>query len=205
MAGSGMGMNVVHLTGCRVAAIPTYIPAYVKNGQTIDQQLKVRVAINMKTRKNSPKKVVYVDLCIWGKLADKCALSFNIGKEFNIMGELDDYKGRVFVDKKPVVGADGQPIRTSKMSVKVNDLTFGEEADTTVEKEIANNERPATWNIMGTEGYAFWQKFLSEQAGLTYTKGDKFGYANVSKSTVSESAPLQEQVKAAVNADQRPY
>jgi len=199
MAGTSIGMGTSMLVGLRVSVPPTYIPAYEKNGQTINACLKVRAFINRKTDRSD----IY-DLRLWGKLADIGARSLSVGKEFHAEVRPESYNGRVWGDKgaKLCLNSDGTPVTTLKTAFVVKDIVFGAESNKHIAEEIAAGKRPATYND-GGQGSQAWSAILKTRAAYVYDGASPtFGYAKVFKAGTAVAGDLQNAVAGAVDNTQ---
>ena len=155
MAGGSLGMQRTTLVGLRVAATPTYIPGYEKNGQTIQQLLKVPVILNDKSRKEVRK--TYFTISIWGKLADSAAKSLSIGKEFHCDVRIDSYDAKVWnKNRELVLNPDGTPVTTKKHSFVCETFRYGEDSQKFITEDIARGKRPQNWNDGSEEGRKAW-------------------------------------------------
>lgn len=199
MAGTSIGMGTSTLVGLRVSVPPTYIPAYEKNGQTINACLKVRAFVN---RKNDRSDIY--DLRMWGKLADIGARSLSVGKEFHAEVRPESYQGRVWADKgaKLCLNSDGTPVTTLKTAFVVKDIVFGAESEKHIAEEIAAGKRPHNYND-GGQGSATWSATLKIRAAYMYDgTSPTFGYAKVFKAGEAVANNLQNAVAGAVDNSQ---
>lgn len=208
MAGTSQGFAKVTLAGARVASMPTYYPAYSKNGQTIPSKLKVRVCIN--TRRGDEH---YLDMTMWAKYADSGAKALSQGKEVNIAGTLRSYQGKVWI-KNPAdpngrriaaQDAAGNVIMITKTEIRVDDMKFGADSEKTIVGEIQAGKRPQYWNVAGHPDVETWLtacKINNAKNEFEIKNGiEMFGYARVSRvgAAAAPQQNLQTQVAGAVN------
>lgn len=167
-------------SGLRVAST-TYYEAHNKNGVNISQRLSISAFMNIASSANAGEgRNESITMTAWGKLADICAISMSPGKEFNALGELHVYQGRVFHNDQPVVMSDGVTLTTKKYSFTIVRLTFGEESNKLIAWEIQNGIRPADWNTPNSPGFQTWRDRLRARQATPYNPAlPTYGYANV--------------------------
>ena len=188
MAGSNRGIARVNLFGCRVATSVKpgttvlqrkvrFIPGGVNaDGKKVDDCCRVDCFVN--DRRGSSIYTVVA----WGKLATIFAHGMAPGKEFNCIGYLKSYDGKIWdEDGKLITRKDGSPLTVRKHEVKVIDFTWGSDSNNLIAAEIVSKARPANWND-GGEGAA---KFLAERKEALAKPydgtSDTYGYARVHK------------------------
>jgi hypothetical protein len=118
-------------------------------------------------------------LTVWNELARKCALTLSPGKAIDVLVEMSSYDGKVFQNRQPVLGADGQPLTVNKTSLTILRICFGEEAAGHIAGEIARNLRPQGWDNEASPDFQLWKNELQRRLALQYTGGPVFGYARV--------------------------
>lgn len=180
MSGSARSIQMSFFSGLRVASTQ-YHPAHNKNGINISQRLVINAFMNIASRANDGAgRNDVVSFTAWGKLADVCAKSMSPGKEFNCLGELHVYPGRVFDNDQMLVRTDGTAITTKKMSFTIVRLTFGEESNKQIADEIQKQYRPIDWNTANSPGYASWREKLRARSAIQFDPNlPVYGFAKV--------------------------
>lgn len=177
------GANSCTLLGCRLAGPGNYIPAYTAHGsdKIIQAQCKFAVFQNIRNKR------LKFDITAWGKLADAIAKYGATGKEITIIGEMNSYRGRVWLptpDGAPrqcVTLADGQPLMIDKVGITIKNMKLGNDSDKTVQEEISAGMRPQGWNDSRSPGKQQWLAICEERKHLNFQPGmTRFGYARVS-------------------------
>lgn len=190
MSGSARSLQSSSFSGLRVASL-YYTPEYSKNGKNISAKLEINAFMNMPGKQNDgegPKDQI-IKLTTWGKLANICALSMSGGKEFNCNAKMHVFDKRVFMPSAiegqpgtPVLKADGTPLMTKGVSFTINELTFGEESNKHIEREIAAGVRPMGWNVAGSIEAAQWKETLKARQAIQFDPNSPtgtFGYATI--------------------------
>jgi hypothetical protein len=220
MAGTSLGMGLVHFTGLRVAKSPTYTPSYNgANGKKVDQKLQVRCALNRKGPKNSDKKQdpVYIDLVMWGSLADTGARSCSKGKELHVVAQPKTYDGQIWKNKGHdlVTNDDGSALTITKTSYKVVDILFGEDSAAHIDGEIARGVRPLYWNRpdldpkkeVGTRDIDIWSAKKAARKALQYDGSETFVFAKIEtkkRAAAAQAQNLQSAVASATGTQLNP-
>ena len=190
MSGSARSLQSSSFSGLRVASL-YYTPAYSKNGKNISSKLEINAFMNMPGKQNDgegPKDQI-IKLTTWGKLADVCALSMSGGKEFNCNAKMHIFDKRVFMPSAiagqagtPVLKADGSPLMTKGTSFTITELTFGEESNKHIDREIQLGVRPVGWNVAGSVEAAQWKETLKARQATPFDPNSPtgtFGYATI--------------------------
>ena len=186
MSGSARSLSISMFSGLRVAST-IFTPEYSKNGKNVSAKLVVNAFMNIASKANEGEgRNEAVPFTIWGKLAHICAKSMSPGKEFNCIGQLHVYQGRVFMPSvnnqpgTPVLDAQGQPLMTKKFSYTVSMLTFGEESDKHIANEIQANVRPIGWDVKGSPEAAQWKAQLQARQAIQFDPNlPTYGYARI--------------------------
>jgi hypothetical protein len=177
------GANSVTLLGCRLAGPGNYIPAYRKAGsdKVIQAQCKFAVYQNIRGKR------LKFDITAWGKLADAIAKYGATGKEITIIGEMNSYDGRVWMQtpdgapRQCYTQADGSPLFVTKVGITIKHMKLGNDSDKTVQEEISAGTRPQGWNDSRSPGKQQWLAICAERSKIQFTPGSShFGYARVS-------------------------
>lgn len=176
------GANLTQLMGCRIAGPGDYIPAYMKPGQNKVIQAKCKIAVYQNVR---GKKLKF-EVTAWGKLADAIAKYGATGKAITIFGELNPYKGRVWMQTPPgtprqcYTDASGQPIMSDKVGITIKSMNLGADSAKTIDEEIAAGIRPVGWNDTRSPGKQQWLNICAQRKAMQFQEGMQFfGYARV--------------------------
>ncbi len=187
---SGNGFNAVTLIDCRIAGAPSYYPAHLKDGKTVQAQTEFTVYQNVRNRKMAFK------VNAWGKMADVIARGGAPGKQVHLVCNIHSYKGRVWVEDQAsgqftfLTKPDGQPILTDKVGLTVENLTFGVDSAKTIQEEIQTGFRPVGWNDPASPGYLEWRNRCAQNNAVQFVPGmETFGYAKVRKVNGQVIAP----------------
>lgn len=176
------GANGVQLMGCRIAGPGDYMPAYTRNndGKLVQSKCKFAVYQNVRGKK------LKFEITAWGKLADAIAKYGATGKKVTIFGEMNPYKGRVWMQTAPgqqrqcYTDAAGNPIYVDKMGITIKSMNLGSDSAKTISEEIANGMRPQGWNDASTPGKQQWLQICAQRKAMQFNPGDThFGYARV--------------------------
>ena len=168
----------------------TFTPGYTRSdGKEISARCVLNVLGNQLM--GSGEKLVSVRLVFWGKAATSIALSASPGKELRyVEGNIESYTGFLFNQDGSVrIGADGQPIKTTKHAINVTDFTYGNDSPKTIADEIARGVRPAGYNVPGSPDAQRWAQILEARRNMTYDgTSEKFVYARVRKPNIAAPA-----------------
>ena len=94
---------------------------------------------------------------------------------------MQDFVGGLFnQDYSPRMGVDGQQIRTTKYSITIKEIIFGEDSQKHIDNEIARGRRPVMWDKQGTPDFAAWKTVLNERQATPWDGTAVFGFARVS-------------------------
>lgn len=190
MSGSARSLQSSSFSGLRVASL-YYTPAYSKNGVNISAKLEINAFMNMPGKQNNGEGPLdqIIKLTTWGKLADICAKSMSPGKEFNCNAKMHIFDKRVFMPSlaigtpgTPVLKADGSPLMTKGISFTISELTFGEESNKHISREIAAAVRPMGWNVAGSQEAQQWKDILIARQAVQFDPNSPtgtFGYATI--------------------------
>ena len=183
MASNSIG--IVAFSGIHVSSQLTYIPAHIKqDGKRVNAQVKIPVGFNssragIDPATGEPRKEWFT-LVAWGKLADTCARTCFVGKELAITGRPNHYTGTLFMNRQPMVGPDGQPIKIMKVSYVIDQITFGADSQRHIDDEIARGIRPPQWNVKNTQDAQIWQQICRQRLNEVWDgKSETFGAARV--------------------------
>lgn len=188
MSGSARSLQSSSFSGLRVASL-YFTPEYSKNGKNISAKLEINAFMNMPSRANDGEglKDQIVKMTCWGKLAHICAKSMSNGKEFNMNGKMRIFDKRVFMPSTiqgqpgtPVLLPDGSPLMTKGTSFTINELTFGEESNKHIAREIQAGVRPVGWNVIGSAEAAQWKEILKSRQAVQFDPNSPtgtYGYA----------------------------
>lgn len=181
---SNSGANQTQLMGCRIAGPGNYIPAHRQNNNPdkINQaQCKFTVFQNIRGKR------MRFDITAWGKWADTIAKYGATGKEITIFGELNSYRGRVWMQtpdgtpRQCYTHPDGSPVYVDKIGITLKNGHFGPDSDKTVQEEIRAGIRPQGWDNSATPGKQQWREICATRKQMQYQPGmERFGYARVS-------------------------
>lgn len=182
-------------TGLRVAS-SEYTPAFSKIDGGVRKNVSAKLSVtayhNIPGKANDGKgKSESLNYTFWGALADIAAKTLSMGKEFHSISFPNTYPGTVYVpgpDGKStgVAGqwANGQIIKTKKVSFTIINFTLGQDAAKVIADEIATGKRPSDWDKPGTAGHATWSATQKERMKIKFQPGfEKFGYATVKAPT----------------------
>jgi hypothetical protein len=182
-------------TGLRVAS-SEYTPAHSKIDGGVRKNVSAKLAIvayhNIPSKANDGKgKSESLNYTFCGALADIAAKTLSQGKEFHCISFPNTYPGTVYVpgpDGKstgvPGQWANGQVIKTKKVSFTVINFTLGQDAAKLIADEIARKVRPSDWNTPGTPGHTTWSAMQKERMKVKFQPGfTEFGYAKVKAPT----------------------
>lgn len=178
--------NSISLFNVRVSSQTTFIPAHFKNGKRVQARIIIPVMTNSHRgtdqRTGEAGRKDNFKLILWGQRALTAAKSCSIGKELDVIGELNSYRAPVYnADGSLRLDNTGKSIEITKYSVRVNRIIFGDESPKFIANEIQSGKRPADYNIAGSAGYNAWMAQLTARKALKYTGlGDTYGYARVS-------------------------
>jgi hypothetical protein len=202
MAGSSRSILSIIGANLRVAAIPTYYPAYAKNGQNVSQKISFRALANFGTKDPNVTKQIPMNITAWGKLADVLARSMSKGKEFSATFKLNVYQGRVYVDGQQLNMNTPQglkPVMTEKVGFQIEDLAFGSESAKFIADDIGAGNRPVGWDQAGTPAAEAWKVMRDKRKNEQYDPSKAtFGFAKVVKiEGPGITAPVPEQRQAA--------
>lgn len=162
----------------------TYIPAHTVNGKLRNQRVTFTVYINSNKgtgRDGSPGRSDRFQLVAYNALADSLCRSMSNGKAIDAVLKPHSYEGRSFNNGVMRLEADGSPVITEKVGFQiVESPTYGEDAQKTIDQEIATGRRPANWNVANHPDNAIWIQMLRDRANVQYIPGSPtFGYARV--------------------------
>jgi hypothetical protein len=173
-----LGTALEIISNCHVAGQPTYTPGYQRptDGKSISAKCVVPVQVNLPFDKKYSTRLIF-----WGKAADIAAKSCSVGKQFiYVDGTPESYVGTLFnKDGSLRLGADGQPVKTSKKALNVNNFRFGADSPKVITSEIQSGVRPADFHVPGSPGAQRWAQVLEGRRADTFKGGDTFGYARV--------------------------
>ena len=182
-------------TGLRVAS-SEYTPAYSKNENGVRKNVSAKLSVtayhNIPGKSNDGKgKSESLNYTFWGALADIAAKTLSNGKEFHCISFPNTYPATVYVpgaDGKStgVAGqwANGEIIKTKKVSFTIINFTLGQDAAKLIASEIAERKRPADWNIAGSPGHATWSAMQKDRMKIRFQPSfTEFGYAKVKAPT----------------------
>lgn len=189
MSGSARSLQSSSFSGLRVASL-YFTPEYSKNGNNISAKLEINAFMNLPSRANDGEglKDQIVKLTCWGKLAHICAKSMSNGKEFNMNGKLRIFDKRVFMPTiagqpgTPILKTDGSPLMTKGTSWTIKELTFGEESNKHIAREIQAQVRPIGWNVDGSLEQAQWKETLKARQAIQFDPNSPtgtYGYATI--------------------------
>jgi len=188
MSGSARSLQSSSFSGLRVASL-YFTPEYSKNGNNVSAKLEINAFMNMPGKANGGKGInAIIKLTTWGKLAHICAKSMSEGKEFNCTAKMHVFDKRVFMPTAPgqpgtpVLMPDGSPLTVKGTSFTINELTFGEESNKHIAKEIQLNVRPANWNVVGSVEAAQWKEILKARQAIQFDPNaptGTYGYATI--------------------------
>ena len=190
MSGSARSVQSSDFGGLRVASL-YFTPEYSKNGVNISAKLEINAFMNLPGKANNGEgRNEIIKLTTWGKLAHVCAKSMSEGKEFNAFNcELHVFDKRVFMPSlvqgqpgAPVLLPDGTPLTTKGNSFTIGKLTFGEESNKHIAREIAAGVRPLNWNQAGSVEAAQWKETLKARQAVQYDPNSPtgtYGYATI--------------------------
>lgn len=214
MSGSARSLQMSSFSGLRVASL-YFTPEYSKNGKNISAKLEINAFMNMPSRANDGEglKDQIIKLTCWGKLAHICAKSMSNGKEFNMNGKMRVFDKRVFMPSTiegqpgtPILKADGSPLMTKGTSFTINELTFGEESNKHIDREIQAGVRPIGWNVIGSPEAAQWKEILKSRQAIQFDPNSPtgtYGYATIRMAAgAGIGAYVQDQPVTAVLATQ---
>ena len=178
--------NSISMFNVRVSAQTTFIPAHFKNGKRMQARIIIPIMTNSHRgtdqRTGEAGRKDNFKLVLWGQRALTAAKSCSIGKELDVIGELNSYRAPVYnADGSLRLDSTGKSIEITKYSIKVSRIIFGDESPKFIANDIQSGKRPADYNIPGSAGYNTWMAQLTARKALRYTGvGDTFGYARVS-------------------------
>jgi len=184
MSGRSIGMFFGMGSGMRVAGITKFIPAHINaNGKKVSHKIDVPVFVNSNRGTNpdgSQGRTSAFTVSAWGDLARKMALSLSKGRALDVLVELESYKGRVWVGNaagaQAVMGADGQPVLTTKTSCTILRMVFGEESANHIAFEIETSRRPADWANPGSPNFQLFKNELQRRLQIQYVQGQNLGF-----------------------------
>ena len=180
-----LGTALEIISNCHVAGQPTYTKGYQRasDGKSISAKCKVPVIVNLPFDKKYSTHLIF-----WGKAADIAAKSCSKGKQFiYVDGTPESFVGTLFnQDGSLRMGADGQPVKTTKKALNVNNFRFGADSPKVIAEEIQSGVRPADFHIPGSPGALRWAQVLEGRRADTYKGGDAFGYARVVQPNIGQ-------------------
>lgn len=183
MSGRAIGMFFGMGCGFRVGGKPTFVPAHIDaKGKKQSHRCDIPCYINSNrgTNENGERGTRSLfKLTVWGDLARKCALTMSQGKALDALVEIKAFKGRIFVNRQPVLDAAGQPLTKNQTGFTIMRMVFGEEAEGYGDKEVMASLRPAGWNDRNNPAYQQWRDILKQRLTMQYTGGAEFGYSEV--------------------------
>ena len=200
----------------------TYTPAYshIVAGvrKNVSQKLVVSAYYNLPGKANNGDgKSESQSFTFWGGLADIGAKTLSKGKEFDMVGQPNVYRGKIYIpgaDGKstgvPATwkegGLIGQFIMDKKTSYTILDFKLGNDGAKLIQEEISSipPKRPVDWNVAGSPGYIAWGAMQKERMKLKFQAGfTMFGYAKVELpkgQDVGAPIPKENTTQAAVAA-----
>ena len=190
MSGSARSIQSADFGGLRVASL-YFTPEYSKNNVNISAKLEINAFMNLPGKANGGEgRNEIIKLTTWGKLAHVCAKSMSEGKEFNCFNcELHVFDKRIFMPSlvagqpgTPVLLPDGTPLTTKGTSFTIGKLTFGEESNKHIAREIAAGVRPPNWNMAGSVEAAQWIEILKARQAVQFDPNSPtgtYGYATI--------------------------
>lgn len=187
--GRAKGWITSSCAGARVAGTDgnpglTYIPAHTVNGKPFSQRVTFTVYVNSNKgtgRDGTPGRSDRFQFVAYGALADSLCRSMSNGKAIDAVLKPHSYQGRSFNNGVMRLEADGSPVIEEKVGFQiVESPTYGEDAQKTIDQEIATGRRPANWNVANHPDNATWTQMLRDRANVQYIPGNPtFGYARV--------------------------
>lgn len=163
----------------------SYLPAHTINGKPYSQRVTFTVYINSTKgvgRDGTPGRSDRFQLVAYNALADSLCRSMKNGQAIDAVLKPHSYQGRSFDANRVMrLEADGTPVMVEKVGFQiVESPTYGEDAQKTIDQEIAAGRRPVNWNIANHADNAIWTQMLKDRANVQYVPGSKvFGYARV--------------------------
>ena len=203
MSGSANGSFYGTIIGCRIATNNGksklyYTPAHIGiDGKRRSARITIPIAVNVYGRKETD----YYQLVAWGRRADLFANNLNKGKEMHFpIVEASSFRGQVRDANGNIsMGADGQPITTSRVNFIIRAFHWGQDSSKTLMEEIGGRDaqgnivpgmiasgegsRPAQWNIPGTPDWQQWKNLLEARKNnffnSTHWQSGRYGFAQV--------------------------
>lgn len=162
----------------------SYIPAHTINGKPFNQRVTFTVYINSNRgvgADGTPGRSDRFQIIAYGAQADSLCRSMSNGKAIDAVLKPHSYQGRSFLNGVMRLEADGSPVIIEKVGFQiVESPTYGEDAQKTIDQEIATGRRPANWNVANHPDSATWIQMLRDRANVQYIPGSPtFGYAKV--------------------------
>lgn len=182
---SSKSLSIVALANLRVAGELDFIPEHINaGGEQVNSRCVIPAYINTgKSSKTDPTNTIshQIKLTVWGKLADSCAKLMHKGKEFSVIAQIRQYKGKVYyTNGQPVNDVAGGILTTQKISFNVMDLSYGDDARAFVASEIAAGRRAVGWDQAGTPAHAAFIARLGQIKAYAFSPEMKtFGFARV--------------------------
>ncbi len=184
--------NIVVLAGCRFAGSPSYVPSYVKAGET--KPVSAKAEFNVYQNKGDKK--MKFKITAWGKMADSIARGGAPGKEICIFAEVQSFEAKVWMPQPDgssqfITKADGTPLTTVKVGFTIQDIVWGGDSAKLIADEIQVGARPPMWNQPGSPDHATWRQTLATRNGGQFQVGmTQFGYAKVNVQNVPQGAQI---------------
>ena len=153
-----------------------YIPAHTVSGKLYNQRVTFTVYVNGSNGKSDRFQFI-----AYGALADSICRCMSNGKALDAVLKPHSYTGRSFSNGVMRLEADGTPVMVEKVGFQiVESPIYGEDAQKTIDLEIATGRRPINWNITNHPDQAIWTQMLKDRANVQYVPGSAtFGYAKV--------------------------
>jgi hypothetical protein len=193
MSGSSRSSSIAIFTGLRVANTE-FTPEHSKNGKNYSAKLAITAYQNIASNANGGKgRNERIQLTLWGKRAHSAAKSMSPGKEIHCHSGIKVFDKKVFkksmVEGQPgvqVMNDDGTPVIVELNSYTISYMTYGDESDTQIAKEIAAKNpdgspvRPADWKVFGSAGEATWKATLEGRKAIQFDPtAARYGFARI--------------------------
>lgn len=184
--------NIVVLAGCRFAGAPSYVPSYIKAGETKPVSAKAEFNVYQ----NRGDKKMKFKITAWGKMADSIARGGAPGKEICIFAEVQSYEAKVWMPQPDgssqfIAKGDGTPLMNTKVGFTIQDIVWGGDSAKLIASEIQQGVRPPMWNQPGHPDAVLWSQTLNTRNAGQFAIGMvQFGYAKVNAQNVPQGAQI---------------